>query len=345
MKKGLTIVLFLIILLTAGCASKWALNTDFSVRQLLWLKSPKTPKVKYLMSVKGFEETNTTLRSLLYGKGKSVIVRPIAVSTGRDGRFAIADTGSKSVHLYIPSEKLYRNLFDVNAGGKEEEIISPVGVTFDDELRLYVSDSVLNKVVVFDRQGNSLFSIGKAGDSILQRPTGLAYDHNKKLLYVVDTLAHKIYAFNNDGKLIFSFGRRGNGSGEFNFPTHIFLSSAGQLYVTDAMNFRIQIFDSTGKFLTAFGNHGDGSGDFALPKGVAADKYDIIYVVDSLFDNIQFFNHEGDFLLTLGNRGGDQGEFWLPSGIFIDDNDTLYICDTYNKRVQMFRIIGDTDEF
>jgi DNA-binding beta-propeller fold protein YncE len=336
---GLKVVLlFLAFLAISGCGSpKWALNSDLSETHLYWMEAPRKAKLTHVMSIKGFDETGTSVRTIIFGKSKITLARPVAFASGSDGRFAIADTGSRCVHYYVPAEQRYLNLSSLAS----EQMLSPVSVAFDDEMRLYISDSALGKIFVVDRQGSYLFSISASGEGPLKRPTGLAWDSDKKLLFAVDTLAHKIYAFNKNGEAVSSFGSRGDKAGQFNFPTHIFWSPSGLLYVTDAMNFRIQVFSDGGRFVTSFGHHGDGSGDFSSPKGVVVDKTGVIYVVDTLFDNIQLFDERGDFLLTLGSRGGGQGEFWLPSGLYLDEREKLYVSDTYNQRVQVFQLIED----
>jgi DNA-binding beta-propeller fold protein YncE len=336
---------FLALTFLAGCAAKWTMNSEQEGAPLEWPQPPETPRVRYLMSIKGFRETGAslsrTVRSIVYGKGEvDDIIKPIAVSEGADGRIAIADVGDRGVHLFIPKEERYVKIY--TAGSRE--LISPVGVAFDDQLRLYVSDSVLGGIFVYDPNGSFLFSIGKDHFVTLKRPTGLAYDPLNKLIYAVDTLDNKIYAFNSKGETVLAFGERGTRNGQFNFPTYIYSTSGGLLYVTDTMNFRIQVFNSSGYYLFGFGHHGDGSGDFSMPKGIAADKDGIVYVVDSLFDNVQLFDRKGEFLLTIGSRGTDRAEFWLPSGMFIDDNGKLYVCDTFNHRVQVFQIMGSSNE-
>jgi len=328
-------------LATASCASsQWSLKTERSGIALQWPYQPNKAKVTYVMAIKGFTPrwgAASLLRAVVYGKDGSdegAFSVPVAVATGRDGRIAVADIGCKCVHLYIPGAERYVRL----SAAEKEAFISPVGVIFDDDLNLFISDSVAGKIYVFSGGGTYLFSFPGAGTQALERPTGLAYSSLEKRLYVADTLGNKIYAFDEKGNTLFSFGRRGEEKGGFNYPTHIFLAPSGVLHVTDTLNFRIELFDKSGGFLDSFGHHGDGSGDLAMPKGVAADKDGSIYVVDALFDNVQLFDRKGKFLLTIGKRGTDFGEFWLPSGIFIDKNDTLYVCDTYNRRVQVFRI-------
>ncbi|MFI5395603.1 MAG: hypothetical protein ACHQ9S_08720 [Candidatus Binatia bacterium] len=334
-----TVLLFTLVFLVSGCATKWMLRTAQPDIALQWPYQPNKAKLTYVRSLTGLAhntDSGSVLRAIVFGneeKDRNAFVLPVAVATGNDGRIAVADMGRRCVHLYIPGQQRYMLL----SGSEQEPVRSPVGLIFDEDLKLYLSDSS-GTVFAFGADGALLFTLQQAGADRLQRPTGVAYSSRTKLLYVVDTLANKVHAFGTNGAFAFSFGERGDAQGRFNFPTHIFRSPSGELYVTDALNFRVEIFDEQGKVLGSFGHHGDGSGDLAMPKGVAVDKDGIVYVVDGIFDNVQLFNRQGDFLLTLGKRGVDFGEFWLPSAAFISDNDELYVCDTYNRRIQVFRI-------
>lgn len=324
--------------LVSGCATTWTLKTTQPAIALQWPYQPNEAKVTYARAFTGLTHnmsSGAVLRSIVFGENedRNAFILPVAVAIGHDGRIAVADMGRTCVHLYIPAAQRYVQL----VGSKEERLQSPVGLIFDEDSRLYVSDSA-GKVFAFDADGAPRFVLHDAGPDRLQRPTGIAYSPRTKMLYVVDTLANRVDAFGTNGDFGFSFGERGDAQGRFNFPTHIFRSAAGELYVTDALNFRVEIFDEEGKALGAFGHHGDGSGDIAMPKGVAVDTDGIVYIVDGLFDNVQLFNRRGEFLLTIGQRGTDFGEFWLPSGAFISDHGELYVCDTYNRRVQVFRI-------
>ena len=331
--------LLLLALSCLACAPAWTVRTAPAPSALQWPPSPAGAKLTFVQALTGFtprKGPRSALRAVVYGKDRDerhAFLLPVAVARGADGRIAVADLGCACVHLYIPERQRYLRL----SGGKGGKLISPVAVTFDDELRLWVSDSA-GRVLGFDAVGEPVLTLERAGTEPLRRPTGLAYSPRSKVLYIVDTLAHRVHAFGTRGELAFSFGERGEELGQFNFPTHIFRSAEGELYVTDALAFRIEIFDEQGEYRASFGRHGDGSGDLALPKGVAVDRDGVVYVVDGLFDNVQLFNRRGDFLLTLGGRGVELGEFWLPTGAFVSDDGELYVCDTYNRRIQVFRI-------
>ena len=324
----------------AGCASTWSLRGQDAAVALQWPFAPNRAKVTYVRSLTGVDRHGNggaRLAGIVTGKDAAAgnaFVLPVAVATGRDDRLAVADTGRRGVHLVQPATHAYQAL----CGTKQEPLVSPVGVAFDDDLRLWVTDSS-GKLFAFGADGRPLLVRTKAGDAPLLRPTGVAYGAAKRLVYVVDTVACAVHAFRaDDGAFAFSFGKRGTGAGEFNFPTSIFRTAGGELFVTDSLNFRVAIFDDAGTPRGAFGHHGDGSGDMALPKGLAVDGDGVVYVADALLDNVQLFDRSGGFLVTVGQRGFGDGEFWLPSGVFISGKGELYVCDTYNRRIQVFRI-------
>src|SRR3990172_5729250 len=215
---------------------------------------------------------------------------------------------------------IFRRAVELLLGKTADRIVKPYGIAIDSNERLivvdrqdniYVSESELNKVLVFSKKGKFLFEINYS----LHRPTGIAINNKEGLLYVVSTGGHNVNVYDLTGKYSYTFGQRGREKGRFNYPTDIHIDKQGFVYITDSMNFRIQIFDKNGKFLSTFGHHGDGSGSFSRPKGVSVDSDGHIYVVDALFDAVQIFDGEGRFLLRFGSSGQGKGSFWLPSGI------------------------------
>lgn len=325
---------------TAACATHWTLRAQEPSIPLQWPYQPARPKVTYERSLSGFGQqrgASGAMHAFVYGRDKedlNAFVLPVAVAAGADGRIAVADMGRHCVHLYVPATQTYLRLH----GPEGAPIASPVGVAFDPDGNLYVSDST-GRVLAFGPGGETRFVLNQAGAEAFQRPTGLAFSPRSRLLYVVDTLAHRIHAFTPGGEHVRSFGGRGSDAGRFNYPTHIFWAPPGELYVTNSLDFRIDIIDEDGRPLGSFGHHGDGSGDLAMPKGVAVDGDGVVYVADGLFDNVQLFGRKGEFLMTIGGRGTDFGEFWLPAGLFIGAGHELYVCDTYNRRIQVFRIV------
>lgn len=325
--------------LLAACASTWTPRTESAPAPLQWPFAPRPAKVTFSHALAGFAQqgdAGTALRAFAYGRDPGVrgaFVLPVAVAAGADGRLAVADPGCRCVHLFLPADRRYLRL-EGSAGAPLE---SPVAVVFDDESRLFVSDS-RGSVLAFGAGGEFEYALTAAGPTPLGRPTGLAFSPRSKRLFVVDTLAHAIHVFDRRRELVATLGGRGEEPGRFNFPTHVAWAAPDELFVTDALNFRVQILDEEGRPRGVFGRHGDGSGDMAMPKGIAVDADGVVYVVDALFDGVQLFGRDGAFLLTVGRQGRGFGEFWLPAGAFLSGKGELYVCDTYNRRVQVFQV-------
>lgn len=331
-----------------SCASREFIRQDLFHEDtgtgIHWPPPPQEPRILY----KGFiqeprkrQTGNSWLAKIMSGVfgsegNTSAMLRPYGVFAGID-RVYVTDPGLGKLHIFDAGEERY---FSVKRAG-EHDLASPIGIAVDGNGNMYVSDSVLRQVFLFDKEGNYLRSLGSP--EMFQRPAGIALADDK--LFVVDTHGHKIFVLSQkDGRLLSHIGRKGAEPGNFNFPTNIFVSREGLLYVMDSMNFRVQIFNPDGGFLTSFGKLGDGSGNFSKPKGIAVDSDGHIYVVDAHFDNVQIFDRQGNLLLVFGSSGNGKGEFILPAGIYISSSDRIYVADSYNKRIQMFQYLKEKVE-
>ena len=330
-------------LLLSGCASPKAFIDSSATGKIIWPGPPEKARIKFMWSITQLAAAAGGKRGLLDflagdvtgdvtdPRTSNVLMRPYGLFVDDHERLYIADPGAYRVTVINLKTGDTLQIFEAG----QDELQSPVGVIADPAGRIYVSDSELGKILVFDEKGKYLSRF--EGD--FKRPTCLAIDTKNSRIYVSDTLADTIYLYDLSGKRVGSIGHPGALPGELNFPTHLFVAANGVLYVTDAMNFRIQIFDPDGKFLGIVGSLGDADDNLDKPKGVAADSHGNIYVVDSIKDTVKIFDREGKLLLFFGDKGMNLGEFWLPSGIFIDKKNMIYVADTYNMRIQAFQLL------
>jgi DNA-binding beta-propeller fold protein YncE len=322
-----------------GCDSN---RTELSLRpdvQIAWPAHPEKPRIIYLGAIS--TETDLKARTswtqglgeLLFGKGKiGVLVAPSDVAIDQSDRLFVADSAGAAVHVFDLNNRTYKQF---SALADKEKLLKPVGLTIAGD-RIYVVDSILRKVCVFDKKGKFIFSFGREH---FERPSGIAYSPEDEIIYVTDTADHTIEVFTAGGKFIERIGSRGMGAGRFNFPTHLWVDKSGRLYVSDTLNYRIQVFSREHRFLHAFGRQGDRPGNFAHPCGVATDAFGNIYVTDRQFENVQLFDQQGRILLAFGQEGTQAGQFWLPAGLFIDHRNRIYVADSFNKRIQVFELV------
>lgn len=305
---------------------------------LVWPSPPDPPRVRYLGSFSSSEELHSErsffgrIGELVFGKSAERLVRPTGVAV-RGRLMAIADPGAQSLLLLDLENGELRRV----TRGDQGDLVSPVGVAVSAAGDVYLADSFLGMVYVYDHDG-SLRGAWGSGD--LTRPAAVAVDEQRQRVYVSDAAAHRVAVFDTQGKLVSTVGKRGTGDDEFNWPGYLCVDGGGTVYVVDSLNFRVKVVSPEGESRQSFGRHGDAGGDFARPKGIAVDAGGHLFVVDALFDAVQIFDLKGEFLLVFGRRGTDHGEFWLPTGLAVDEHDRIYVADSYNQRIQIFQFLG-----
>ncbi len=286
------------------------------------------------------EDDSASFKRLLTGQVKTGIGmgKPFGVAV-HQGRVFVSDTLRRMVMVFDKPAAKYIEI-GTNAPG---ELFKPMGLDVDLNGNLYVCDASMKHVIVYDRDGNYLRTIGKPEQ--FSRPAGLTVNPQGTKIFVVDTGGvksdwHRVVVFDaQTGVFLYTISKRGNGDGELNLPREATIAADGNLYVVDGGNFRIQVFTQEGKYLRTFGGIGRRSGQFSRPKGIGADKQGNIYVADTAFGNFQIFNPKGQLLLGIGTRNSQPGygNFMLPAGLAVDEDGRVYMVDQYFKKVDIFR--------
>ncbi len=349
---------------------------------IVWPAAPETARVRYVGMLR---------RESDLGRGPSfggMIRRATTGATSRNEIQLARPTdvyAEDSMRVYV-TDAAAGKLFAFDYGRRKVETLGadgpgaiprPMGLAGDGQGRVFVTDPVNRRVVVFDRSGAFLRALG--GRAALLNPVDVAVDPRTGRVYVADSYQHQVVVFDTAGTVLRRIGRadanlaakdslslppataidpafheaarsalgsrdlrenRGNGPGEFLYPVSVALAPDGVLYVCDGLNFRVQVFTPDGKFLRQFGALGDTPGSFARPKSLAVDREGHVYVVDAAFNNLQIFDEQGRLLLAFGGLGKGAGQLWLPLGAHIDHNDRIYVADRYNGRVQIFQYLG-----
>ncbi|MCF6346721.1 MAG: 6-bladed beta-propeller [Flavobacteriaceae bacterium] len=329
----LLIGVFFLFLFVRGEAQK-IINIDkeqsFKTFKVQWVSQFPLFKGQKEVSKKGW------FAKFIFGKKNTFkIIKPIDIIAINPDSFYILDQGVGTIFTINESKKKIPKVLKKNKVSFNS-LVNFCSFTNDEIL---FTDSRLNKIFKLNESQKKLEVLNE--NIKLQQPTGIAYSIISKEVWVVDTGAHRISVLNEQGELIKTIGKRGVASGEFNFPTSIWIDKIGNVYVIDAMNFRIQVFNKTGEVISIFGEAGNATGYFARPKGIATDSFGNIYITDALYHTVQVFDISGNFLYQFGEQGRGKEQFWMPSGIYIDEKNYIYIADSYNSRIQIFQLINE----
>lgn len=339
MKTAFLFIQILVVIFFQACAAKEA---DVVEPTIVFPSHPEEPKILYLATYRGgaTEEKSNAL-DLFLGETKNTkkesnIVKPYGVGL-QDGKVYAVDTGTDM--LFVMDEN--SNGLKLIGNGAVGKLAGPIGLAFDKDKNIFISDSKEKRINAYDTNGTLKFVIGDRLD--FANPTGIAIDKKLHRLYVTDTKSHQLKAYDiATKKHLYTVGKRGTEDAEFNYPTNVAVDQRnGDIVVVDTQNFRVQIFDKDGKFITKFGNVGNKPGTFARPKGVGIDSEGNIYVADSAFNNIQIFSQYGkDLLMFFGGGGFGPAQFRLITGIYIDEDDKMVVADGFSGRVQTFQYIS-----
>lgn len=330
---------------------------DYS--KIVWPNPPAITRIKYLSYFSGekreskpTQKTKSAWMDRLSGvavgqaspsdKLYFQLVRPYGIGVDTQGRVYIADEKVLAIFIYNPET----GQVELIKNGQHARFKLITGLTLDDSDTLFVSDSELRHVLVFDKQHKAQASISQG----MSTPAGLAVDNENRFLYVADSQLDQVLVYDADPpyKLLRTIGKPGSKHelttpGDFSRPTNVAVDKDGNLYVTDTFNNRVEIFDADGNFIREFGKAGDGPGYFARPKGIAVDSDGHVWVADAVQDRVQVFTPEGGLLIWLGGHGLLPGQFSTLAGLTIDKNNRVLTSEQYPGRVQIFRYFTDQE--
>jgi len=301
---------------------------------------PETPRIQFLQSFSAEEDVTgriTAFDEFLLGESESPqIAKPYGVDIHM-GQILVCDTIGKAVLvLDIAAEKIEL------IGNRQPGVLQqPINIAVDEDGTRYVTDTRLDRVVVYDADNRYRTAFGSPGK---WRPTDVAVAGDD--LYVVDIENAQVVVIDKtSGEEIRRLGRQGIEDAEFNLPTNLALDDDGNIYVSDTGNFRIQKLDARGRHLRQFGALGDALGHFARPKGIAVDREGRLYAVDSAYANIQIFDPEGRLLLVFGGQGGGPGQMYLPAQVTLDYDNVHFFADRVAPGYEVEYLILVTNQY
>ena len=220
------------------------------------------------------------------------------------------------------------------------QLIQPYGLAVDSKGRLFVADTKVGAVFIFDTETRNVDLIKNGVNARFNRIIGLAMDDNDRL-FVSDPGLRHVLVFNKDHKAedVVTEGLASPGGLAIDTKNRL-------LYVSDVDLDQVLVYDAdTLKPLKKLGTTGHNHelttpGDFAKPGGLAVDAEGNLYVADTLNNRIEIFDADGQFVSTFGKAGDGPGYFARPKGVAIDSDGHVWVADGMQDRVQVFNKEG-----
>ncbi len=253
------------------------------------------------------------------------------------------DLGKKRTWLLMTAQFLFGE-------GKEPHMLRPYAVATDRNGRIYVADTGLQVVHLYDFDGKSYEQIFwiQRGQSRLMSPVGVAVDEESRV-YVSDSKLNRIFVYSPEERFwpvrFFSGGsprqleliRIIGEPGQFQRLGGLTFNAKNKLiYAVDSAGHRVVAFNAAGEQVLNIGKRGAGDGEFNFPSHITSDSGGYLYVTDSMNFRVQIFDQNGEFVSKLGHLGNTLGTFSKPKGVAVDSEGHIYVVDGIYDTVQIF---------
>ena len=177
------------------------------------------------------------------------LVDPVGLAIDTTNRFLyVVDTQQDQVIVYdADTLKLLRR---IGTGGQNHFLTSPGDfgapqcVAVDKDGDIYVTDTMNNRVEIFDAEGNFISQFGKAGDGpgYFARPKGIAVDGDGHI-WVADAMQDRLQVFNREGRLLTYIGQQHSElPGQFKALLGVAVDKNNWVYTTEQEPGRLQVF-------------------------------------------------------------------------------------------------------
>jgi len=187
-------------------------------------------------------------RHEVVGQISEVLVDPVGLAIDRQNRFLyVVDTQLDQVVVYdADTLKLLRR---IGTTGKNHWLTTPgdfgapSNVALDRDGNVYVTDTMNNRVEIFDADGNFLSQFGQHGDGpgYLARPKGIAIDSDGHI-WIADSYQDRVQVFDREGQLLTYLGGHGHFPGQFEALIGIAIDKENHVFTTEQYPGRMQMF-------------------------------------------------------------------------------------------------------
>ena len=211
------------------------------------------------------------------------------------------------------------------------DISTPRYIAFSNDGSAFVTSSGQHCVHVYNKSGHKKNTIGWFGSGEVQFMNPFGIDISGEVVYVAEYDGHRIHAFTTGGEFVGTFCEMVYGTGQFDYPRDIKVSSDGKVYVSNGEDDRIHVFNPDWTVSHLINGGASGNGSFSHPEGIAFDLAGNVHITGYLSSSVSVFTPKGKFV-----RQYDEGHINSPVGICIDPSGYSLVTNWSNNSLSVF---------
>ncbi|XP_067120648.1 tripartite motif-containing protein 2-like [Centruroides vittatus] len=251
---------------------------------------------------------------------------PIGVAVNHNNDTIICDTGHHMVWIVNGDGKLKQKIQQKKKG---ENFFRPSAVVVMEDDSLVIKDST--GLHLYNKDGIFIRSIG---ETVLQRPFGLAITEDQKLITLNETRKSDLFVFNKDGGIenrnLYEPLMKRHEKSKCRFLAYY----SNEVVVSDLGLSVMYKTTVDGKLIKTFGTFGNIEGTMNEPSGIALDPTGTMLIGDSRNDRIQVFDWEGEYIgkVTFSHP------IRRPSDITLTKDGRLYVLNYLNHHLAIYAL-------
>ena len=196
---------------------------------------------------------------------------PSECTTDKASNVYVTTVGDHMVHKFTSEGRHTRS---IGGEGKQPgEFNYPNGLRINSQDKLYVCDSLNNRIQVFDLDLNFKREFGGPGTGKGQFsfPSDIDFDSSDNI-YIADNFNHRIQVFTPQEEFIRIIGYKRFGSKDLQNPTSLHITN-DKLFVTNHLKHNVAVFKTSGELTSTFGD-----GILHEPEGIDVDEDGYVYI-------------------------------------------------------------------
>ena len=235
---------------------------------------------------------NTSMWSLaLYGsKGSGVdrFLNPKGIAIDPDGNVYVADCGNdRIVHLFNPGKTVHWVNSFTGASAADPGLKAPEQVALDNAGKIYVTDPVHGRIVVFTASGEACRTFPEHAEFTFENGPGMLaiadgavdrwdYFLNEHVLYCADRNGTRLWKIDLSGRVLKQISLAADEKAGY-----AAVDFYHNLWITDREKHCVLKFDKDLGLLDVFGSYGTGKNQFIEPRGIAIWKrYGQVFIAE-----------------------------------------------------------------
>jgi|SRR5208283_103973 len=176
------------------------------------------------------------------------LIDPVGLALDTENRLLyVVDTQADQVVVFDADS--LKELRRIGTGGKDHWLTTPgdfggpQGVALDKDGNVYVTDTMNNRVEIFDADGQFISEFGRHcdGPGCFARPKGIAIDGDGHI-WVADAFNDTLQAFNREGQLLTWLGGHGHFPGQFASLVGLAIDKQNRIFTAEQYPGRMQMF-------------------------------------------------------------------------------------------------------